>query len=180
MGRAPDPPPLPWGIRLLALGGRALHRITGGRFGSTESAKSVPRGRALRLVAAVHLRLYRWTNGVIGASTTGMPTLLLTTTGRKSGLARTVPLPYFPHPEGVMVVASFAGAPQNPAWYENLVANRDVFVQIRARRYRAIATVASPDERLALWASIVAASANYADYQHVTTREIPVVVLRAT
>jgi deazaflavin-dependent oxidoreductase (nitroreductase family) len=138
----------------------------------------VPRGRTLQLVAAVHLRLYRWTNGIIGASTTGLPTLLLTTTGRKSGLARTVPLPYFPHPEGVMVVASYAGGPTNPAWYENLAANPEVFVQIRARRYRAIAKMASPDERPALWASIVALTAIYSDYQRVTTREIPIVVLR--
>jgi deazaflavin-dependent oxidoreductase (nitroreductase family) len=178
MGQESDAGPRPWGIRLLELGGRALHRVTRGRFGSTDPAWSVPRGRALRLVAAVHLRLYRWTNGIIGASTTGMPTLLLTTTGRKSGLARTVPLPYFPHPEGVMVVASLAGAPQNPAWYENLTANPDVFVQIRARRYRAIAKAASREERPALWASIVARSSNYADYERATTREIPVVVLR--
>jgi deazaflavin-dependent oxidoreductase (nitroreductase family) len=173
-----EPESRPWPLRLLALGGRALHRVTGGRLGSLDAARSVPRGRALQVVTAVHLRLYRWTNGIVGARLPGMPILLLTTTGRKSGLARTVPLPYFPHPEGVMVVASLAGAPKHPAWYENLAANPEVFVQIRARRYRAIAKTASPDERPALWARIVAGSSNYADYERSTTREIPVVVLR--
>jgi deazaflavin-dependent oxidoreductase (nitroreductase family) len=138
-----------------------------------------PRGRALSLITAAHLRLYRWTNGIIGANLVGLRTLLLTTTGRKTGLARTVPLPYFDHPEGVMVVASFAGAPKNPAWYDNLVARPEVFVQIRARRYRAIAKTASPEERALLWSSIVATAAQYADYQRTTTREIPVVLLRA-
>jgi deazaflavin-dependent oxidoreductase (nitroreductase family) len=157
---------------------RALHRLSGGRIGSLEPAMAAPRGRALEVITAVHLRLYRWTNGIIGANTAGMPTLLLTTTGRKTGLARTVPLPYFPHAEGVLVVASFAGGPKNPAWYENLVAKPEVFVQIRGRRYRALATTAGPDVRPGLWAGVVAASANYEGYARTAQREIPLVVLR--
>jgi deazaflavin-dependent oxidoreductase (nitroreductase family) len=141
---------------------------------------AAPRGRVLKLITALHRGLYRFTSGVVGADTAGLPTLLLTTTGRKTGLARTVPLPYFPHPEGVMVVASFAGGPDHPAWYENLAANPEVFVQIMASRYRALAKTAGPAERPALWARIVAASPNYAGYERITTREIPVVVLRAS
>src|SRR5262249_11251842 len=96
----------------------------------------------------------------------------------KTGLARTVPLPYFSHPEGYAVVASFAGNPRHPAWYDNLVAHPEVEVQVKARRFRAIATPAGPDERPALWDRIVAEAPMYADYQRVTPREIPVVVLR--
>jgi deazaflavin-dependent oxidoreductase (nitroreductase family) len=159
-------------------GSRALHRLTGGRLGSQEAAFAAPRGRALQLITAAHLWVYRRTNGVVGASTAGLPTLLLTTIGRKTGLERTVPLPYFEHPEGVMVVASFAGGPKNPAWYENLAANPDVVVQIRARRYPARAVTATPDERAHLWPRIVTTSPNYADYARVAPREIPVVILR--
>jgi deazaflavin-dependent oxidoreductase (nitroreductase family) len=163
---------------VVALGNRALHRLSGGRLGSTEAALAAPRGRVLELITAAHLRAYRWTNGLVGAELAGLPMLLLTTTGRKTGLERTVPLPYFPHPDGVMIVASFAGGPKNPAWYENLAAKPEVSVQIRGRKYSARATTATADERARLWPEIVTASPNYADYARVAPREIPVVVLR--
>jgi deazaflavin-dependent oxidoreductase (nitroreductase family) len=137
------------------LGHRVVHRISGGRLGQLERGAPAP-----------------------GGSAGGLPTLLLTTTGRKTGLQRTVPLPYFPHPEGYVVVASFAGNPKNPAWYENLRAKPEVTVQVRARRFAAVATTAGPDERPAIWSSVVASAAMYADYQRVTPREIPLVVLR--
>jgi len=160
------------------LGHRVVHRVSGGRLGQLERGAQAPRGRALEIITAVHLRLYRWTGGFIGGSAGGLPTLLLTTTGRKTGLQRTVPLPYFPHPEGYAVVASFAGNPKNPAWYENLRAKPEVMVQVRGRRFAALATTAGPEERPAIWSSIIASAAMYADYQLVTPREIPVVVLR--
>jgi deazaflavin-dependent oxidoreductase (nitroreductase family) len=171
-------PHRPISLRLVALGNRVVHRLSGGRFGSLEPGKHAPRGDVLKVITAVHLRVYRWTGGLLGGEAGGMQTLLLTTTGRKTGLARTVPLPYFPHPEGVAVVASFAGNPKHPAWYENLVANSKVDVQIKARRFRAVATPVGPGERPAVWSSIVAAAPMYADYQAITPREIPVVVLR--
>jgi deazaflavin-dependent oxidoreductase (nitroreductase family) len=139
---------------------------------------AAPRGRTLEVITKVHIRLYQATNGILGASLDGLDILLLTTRGRKTGLARTVPLPYFPHAEGYMVVASYAGGPKNPAWYDNLVADSTVEVQVRGRRFQARATPAGPAERPTLWSSITAASANYADYQRIAPREIPVVVLR--
>ena len=168
----------PISLRLLSLGHRVIHRLSGGRLGSLEPGKHAPRGRTLKLITSIHRRLYRFTNGLLGSEAGGLPTLLLTTKGRKTGLPRTVPLPYFPHPEGFAVVASFAGGPKHPAWYENLALNPDVEVQIKARRFRAVATPAGPDERPAIWSSIVAASPMYADYQKITPREIPVVILR--
>jgi deazaflavin-dependent oxidoreductase (nitroreductase family) len=125
----------------------------------------------------VHRRLYRWTGGIVGGNAGGLATLLLTTTGRRTGLARTVPLPYFEVPEGIAVVASFAGGPRNPAWYENLVANPDVEVQIQRRRFRAVATAVPQAERPAVWSQIVLRAPMYADYQKATEREIPVVIL---
>ncbi|MGH7295937.1 MAG: nitroreductase/quinone reductase family protein [Polyangiaceae bacterium] len=101
----------------------------------------------------------------------------LTTTGRKSGQPRTVPLPYFEHDGALAVVASFAGNPRNPAWYGNLVAHPEVAVQLGRRRFRATATTATREQRPALWESIVARAPMYGDYQRMTEREIPVVLL---
>jgi deazaflavin-dependent oxidoreductase (nitroreductase family) len=168
----------PLEMRLLSMFHRVLHGVSGGRLGSLERGRQTPTGWTLQLITAVHRRVYRWTGGAVGSSFVGLPNLLLTTTGRKTGLPRTVPLPYLQHPEGVMVVASFAGNPNNPAWYENLAANPDVEVQIGPRRFRARATTASADERAALWPRIVVEAQMYADYQKLTTRVIPVVILR--
>ena len=129
-------------------------------------------------MTALHRRLYLWSGGRLGTRIIGLPNLLLTTKGRKTGLPRTVPLPYLSHPEGVMVVASFAGNPNNPAWYENLAAQPAVEVQMGRRRFRARATSASPDERPALWSRVLARAPFYADYEKLTTRVIPIVVLR--
>jgi deazaflavin-dependent oxidoreductase (nitroreductase family) len=132
-----------------------------------------------------------------------MPTLLLTTTGRKSGLPRTVPLPYFrlddlaidpnhvrlgglggaaalpPHETGACaVIASFAGNAKHPAWYVNLTAKPGVSVQIMRRRFTAVAQPAGPSERSSLWPAIVARAPMYAEYQRMSSREIPVVILR--
>ena len=171
-------PPPPLVLRLWAMGHRVAHRLSGGRIGTLDPVAQTPRGQLLQTITTQHIRLYRATGGIVGHWLPGLRSLLLTTTGRKTGLARTVPLPYFPHPEGYMVVASFAGSPKNPAWYENLRANPDVEVQVKARRFRAEAKPAGPDERPALWARIVASASQYADYQKLTAREIPVVVLR--
>jgi deazaflavin-dependent oxidoreductase (nitroreductase family) len=165
-------------LELFSLAHRVLHRVSGGRFGQLEPGAQAPRGRLLRSITAVHRRLYAWTGGGIGANAGGMPTLLLTTTGRKSGRKRTVPLPYFPHAEGYFVVASYAGGPRNPDWYHNLVAQPAVELQIRGRRVRAMAAAATASERPDVWAQLLAVAPMYADYQRITAREIPLVVLR--
>ena len=163
---------------MISLGHRVVHRLSGGRLGSLHPGAQAPRGRALRIITKVHRRLYLWTDGIVGANAGGLPTLLLTTRGRRTGAARTVPLPYFSHPEGYVVVASFAGGPRNPAWYGNLIAEPHVEVQIRTRRFAALASAAGPDQRATIWSSIVATAPMYADYQRLAPREIPLVVLR--
>jgi deazaflavin-dependent oxidoreductase (nitroreductase family) len=171
-------PHRPLQLRAIALAKRVAHRVTGGRVGSLDAADAAPRGGTLKAITALHRALYRWTGGIVGGDAGGLPTLLLTTVGRKTGQPRTVPLPYFPHADGWAIVASFAGNAKNPAWYDNLVATPEVHLQIRRRRVQAIARPAGPGDRPAIWAAIVASAPMYADYQRKTEREIPVVVLR--
>jgi deazaflavin-dependent oxidoreductase (nitroreductase family) len=178
----PNVPHRPLTLRLLSLAHRIAHRLSGGRVGSLKPGAHAPRGGALKIITRVHRRIYRLTGGFIGGNAGGLPTLLLTTKGRKSGAERTVPLPYFPAPEGygdaVVVVASFAGNPKNPDWYLNLVADPDVTLQVGFRRRRAHAMLATEAERLAIWPLVIARAPMYADYQDVTARTIPVVLLR--
>ena len=133
-----------------------------------------------------HLSRYLATNGEDGylwdASTGGgkgmVPTLLLTTRGRKSGNALTLPLIFGRSGSDYVVVASKGGAPAHPAWYLNLEANPDVEVQVKADKFKARAHTATSAERAALWDKMVDIYPPYADYQKKTDRQIPLVVLQ--
>jgi deazaflavin-dependent oxidoreductase (nitroreductase family) len=119
---------------------------------------------------------YMWDSSVGGGK--GMvPTLLLTTRGRKSGNALTLPLIFGRSGSDYVVVASKGGAPAHPAWYLNLDANADVEVQVKADKFKARAHTATSTERPALWDKMVDISPPYADYQKKTDRQIPLVVL---
>jgi deazaflavin-dependent oxidoreductase (nitroreductase family) len=107
-----------------------------------------------------------------------IPTLLLTTTGRKSGRALTLPLIYTKSGEDYVVIASRGGHPTHPAWYLNLVADPVVDVQVLARRFEARARTASASERAALWKQMRDIYPPYDAYQARAGREIPVVLLR--
>jgi proline iminopeptidase len=132
-----------------------------------------------------HLQRYLSTNGedghlwdaTLGGGTGLVPTLVLTTTGRKSGRPLTLPLIYGRAGDSYVVIASKGGAPQHPAWYLNLAANPEVEVQVKAERFRARARTASGAERAALWQQLVEIYHPYEKYQAATSREIPVVVL---
>ncbi len=106
-----------------------------------------------------------------------VPTLLLTTTGRKSGKPQILPLIYGKTENGYAIVASKGGAPSHPAWYLNLTAHPEVEVQVEAERFRARARTATEAERSTLWEQMVGIFSPYADYQKRTEREIPVVIL---
>jgi deazaflavin-dependent oxidoreductase (nitroreductase family) len=135
---------------------------------------------------ADHLARYLATDGADGylwdASVGGgrgmVPTLLLTTIGRKSGKALTLPLIFGRSGANYVVVASKGGAPTHPAWYLNLQANPEVHVQVKAEKFKARAYTAGPEERPALWAKMVEIYGPYAQYQTKTDRQIPVVVLK--
>jgi deazaflavin-dependent oxidoreductase (nitroreductase family) len=119
---------------------------------------------------------YLWDASIGGAK--GMvPTLLLTTTGRKSGRELTLPLIFGRSGADYIVIASKGGAPNHPAWYLNLDANPDVQVQVKADKFPARARTASGAERERLWKTMVQIYAPYDDYQKKTQRQIPVVVL---
>lgn len=105
------------------------------------------------------------------------PTLLLTTTGRKTGRQLTMPLIYGKDGDRYVVVASKGGAPQHPAWYLNLAADPQVEVQVAERKFAATARTAAGAERQRLWEMMSQVYPPYPSYQERTTREIPVVVL---
>jgi|TARA_B110000014_G_C19956365_1_gene494919 proline iminopeptidase len=106
-----------------------------------------------------------------------LPTLLLTTTGRKSGLARLLPLLYVKVDGGFVVIASKGGAPQHPAWYLNLVETPACEIRVGKEHYRVNARVSEGEERAELWKEMAEMYPPYDDYQVATNREIPVVVL---
>jgi len=106
-----------------------------------------------------------------------LTTLLLTTTGRKSGKQLMIPLIYRPTGDGgLCVIASKGGAPSHPAWYLNLEANPEVNLRVINDEFKAIARVAEGDERSRLWNMMVDYYGPYTDYQASTDRQIPVVV----
>jgi deazaflavin-dependent oxidoreductase (nitroreductase family) len=127
--------------------------------------------------SAFHALLYRLTRGVVGRRLVDNDILLLTTTGHCSGEDHTVPLLYLQEGDRYVVIASFGGRPDNPAWYHNLVAEPVVRARVRSRRRTMMARTATTEEREVWWPRIVAAYDGYAVYQSRTDREIPVVFL---
>jgi deazaflavin-dependent oxidoreductase (nitroreductase family) len=120
---------------------------------------------------------YLW-DASVGGGKGLVPTLLLTTTGRKSGKRLTLPLIFGRWGTDYVVVASKGGAPAHPAWYLNLASNPDVEVQVKADKFKARAYTAQGEERTALWRKMIEIYGPYEQYQQRTDREIPVVVLK--
>ena len=121
---------------------------------------------------------FRANDGKVGGPFEGAPMLLLTTTGAKSGQPRTAPLVYLPDGDRYVVFASKAGAPTNPDWYHNLVANPAVSVEVGSDRTDADAVVLTGEERDQLFAKQAERMPGFKDYQDKTTRVIPVVALQ--
>ncbi|MCT2060115.1 nitroreductase family deazaflavin-dependent oxidoreductase, partial [Dietzia cinnamea] len=105
-----------------------------------------------------------------------VPVCLLTTTGRKSGEPRTVPLLHIPDGDRVLLVASQGGLPSHPQWYRNILADPSVTVQVGRRVRSMTAREATPGERAELWPRLVERYADFAEYQANTSRVIPVVI----
>lgn len=124
-----------------------------------------------------HMRRYLETNGEDGYLWHDTPTLLLTTTGRLSGEPRTTPLIFGRDGDRYIVVASRGGAPKHPQWYDNLVTQPEVQVQVRGERFRARAHAATSKEKPELWKLMTAVYPPYDEYQTRTTRVIPVVII---
>lgn len=131
-----------------------------------------------------HVRRYLATDGADGhmlklpSHDAPVPTLLLATTGRKSGEKFLFPLIYGPAGKGWVVIASKGGAPDHPGWYKNLVANPAVEVQIEGRKLNGRARTVTGDERARLWREMAALFPPYDTYQEKAGgRAIPVVVI---
>ncbi len=124
-----------------------------------------------------HVRRYLQTDGAEGHDWQGTTVLILTTTGRRSGEARSTPLIYGKRGEDHVVVASKGGAEEHPAWYLNLSEQPEVTVQVRGDRFKAHARTATAEEKPDLWRMMIERWPAYEEYQRKTGREIPVVVL---
>ena len=130
-----------------------------------------------------HIRAYVETNGQEGHMWRGVPTLLLTTTGRKSGELRRTALIYGRDSDDYVIVASKGGAPSNPLWYENLVAQPNVTIQVGADVFDCEASTYEEsgvvgEHRQKVWGSLVAIWPGFAEYQTKTARRIPLVRLK--
>ena len=121
---------------------------------------------------------FRANQGKVGGQFAGATLLLLTTKGAKSGLSRTNPLAYLRDGDRYIVIASFAGAPTNPPWYYNLLANPKVRVEAGAESFDARAEVVKEPERSTLYQRMAAAMPVFSEYQRKTKRIIPVIALR--
>ncbi len=127
--------------------------------------------------AADQANLYETSGGTDGTTMRGMPVVLLTTRGRKSGKLRKTPLMRVEHDGEYAIVASLGGAPKNPVWYYNVVADPHVELQDGTSRQDMTAREVTGDEKAVWWERAVAAYPDYADYQTKTDRQIPVFVL---
>ncbi len=129
-------------------------------------------------MSRTHLALQRLSRGRLLDRVAGMPVLLLTTTGRRSGKPRTTPLTFFRDADSLVVIASNGGSDRAPDWALNLQHDPRATVEIGADKLTVTARTASAEERERLWPEITATYSGYARYQERTAREIPVLLLR--
>lgn len=130
---------------------------------------------------AEQVELYESTNGAEGATLrdSGLPIIVMTTVGHKSGKVRKVPVMKVEHEGEYAVIASVGGRPKNPGWYHNLVVNPTVLIQDGPEPFETDVRIVDGDERAAWWERAVAAYPPYAEYQAKTDRVIPVFITRA-
>lgn len=138
---------------------------------------SRPRSKAVILFWKAHRWIYKASGGRIGEKFGGANNLLLTTTGRKSGLPRDIAIYYFEIDGKIVIIGSNLGHEQHPAWFLNLKAKPEVIVQIGTEVTPMIAREAEGEEREHLWNELISFAGEYAKYEALTQRRIPVVVL---
>jgi len=139
------------------------------------------RARVLKAVFQAHTNLYEATGGRVGAWVGppyfGQRVLLLSVTGRQSGLTRTTPLVYFEDGDNFVVVGSDGAARRDPQWWKNLKQNPQATVRVGRNKFHARASLATGAERERLWKIGVGINPMWARYQSQTKRVLPVVVL---
>jgi deazaflavin-dependent oxidoreductase (nitroreductase family) len=124
-----------------------------------------------------HVEKYEETAGKVGHDWNGTSCLILHTKGRKSGETRKAPLIYGRDGDDYVIVASKGGAPDHPGWYENLVANPDVKIQVWGEIIPATARTGTAADKQRVWPTMVAQWPDYDTYQAGSSRDIPVVLL---
>ena len=127
---------------------------------------------------AEHVQKYVQSGGTEGHEWNGVPTLVLATTGKKSGEPRRTGLIYGVAGDEVVIVASKGGAPEDPKWYENLLAEPHAGLLVGTDKYTAVARTANDDEYQKLWDQMAQIWPQYDDYKKKTDRQIPIVLLR--
>jgi len=131
-----------------------------------------------RLVTGAHRWVFRASDGRLLGRAFGMPVVMLTTTGRRSGKPRTTMLTSPVHDgDRVVLVASYGGDDRHPAWFLNLRQTPDVEVTMLGRTRRLRARVATSEEEVDLWPRVTKAYRGYGAYRHRTERQIPLVIL---
>ncbi|HEX2096378.1 MAG TPA: nitroreductase family deazaflavin-dependent oxidoreductase [Solirubrobacterales bacterium] len=149
--------------------------LLGDRFYSRASQLMGAAG--LRVTGKLNVPLYRLSGGRVGGRIADAPVLLLTTTGRKSGEPRTVPVVYLRDGERISVIGSNAGHGRTPAWSLNLRANPDAEIEIGRRRRKVRARVAEGEERAELWRKHNEQYSGFDEYEARTNRDIALFVL---
>lgn len=134
------------------------------------------RARALKAMFKAHAAIYELSDGRIGAWA-GLPTLLLSVTGRKSGKTYSTPLVYFRDGDSYVVVGSDGAARRDPQWWKNLQVNPIGVVRAGRKKLEVKATLATGPARERLWETGMTVNPMWAKYQTRTKRELPVVVL---
>ena len=142
----------------------------------SQSAGSPPPRWLVKAMTRTHVFLNQLSGGLLFNQLMGDDVCFVTMKGARSGRTLTLPLMYVPYRDGVLLVASLGGAPQNPAWYHNLVKHPLIEVRHRGRRMKLRARLARPEEKPALWPICDRHYAPYADYRKRTTRDIPIFV----
>jgi deazaflavin-dependent oxidoreductase (nitroreductase family) len=120
---------------------------------------------------------FRANGGKVTGQFANASLLLLTTTGSKSGLPRTVPLVYFRDNDRLVIIGSKRGAPTNPDWYHNILANPVVKVEVGTESFEAKAVVIEGEERELIFAEVIKQLPGFGEYQQKTTRKLPVIIL---
>ena len=132
---------------------------------------------ALRTANRMHVSLYRISGGKLANQVAGMPVLLITTWGRKTGRAHTNPVVYLRDGDDFLVTASAGGMDMQPGWYLNLKTNPRAVIQVRDQTVDVMATILVGTERDQLYEQFKAAGSNFVKYGKNTSRVIPVIRL---
>jgi deazaflavin-dependent oxidoreductase (nitroreductase family) len=130
-----------------------------------------------KIFTRIHIALYRLTNGALGSRMRGMPVLLLTTHGRKTGRVWTTPVMYLEDSGTYVITASNNGMNRHPAWYLNITAKPEVEIEVNDQKIQVKSATVSTEERTRLWESLVKQASFFSDYQESRTKQIPMVRL---